>query len=93
MAKTFRRPAGVVLYAALVLFACQHAVLAQDKVAKIEEVLTQAHKYGQFNGAALVAENGRVVYKKGFGMANMEWGPTPKSQTTCPTTAPTPGSG
>lgn len=32
-----------------------------------------AHKYRQFNGAVLVAENGKVVYKGAFGMANIEW--------------------
>ncbi|MEL6824535.1 MAG: serine hydrolase domain-containing protein, partial [Calditrichota bacterium] len=28
---------------------------------------------GQFNGAALVAKDGKVIYEKGFGMANFEW--------------------
>ncbi len=32
-----------------------------------------SHSYGQFNGAVLVSEGGRVVYRKGFGLANMEW--------------------
>lgn len=63
---------------ALVLLLSQHAALGQnggkDHAAKIQEVLALAHKYGQFNGAALVAENGKVVYKGAFGMANMEWG-------------------
>ena len=61
------------LYVAIILFASQHAVLAQDKAAKIQEVLALAHKYRQFNGTALVAENGKVIYKQGFGLANMEW--------------------
>lgn len=30
-------------------------------------------KYGLFTGSVLVAENGKVIYKKGIGMANMEW--------------------
>lgn len=47
--------------------------LAQDKAKKIDELVTTFHKYGQFNGAVLVAENGRVVYQKGFGLANLEW--------------------
>ena len=69
----------VLLYVAIALVVWQPA-LAQngranknDKVAKIQEVLTLAHKYRQFNGTALVAENGKVIYKGGFGMANMEW--------------------
>ncbi len=32
-----------------------------------------AHNYRQFNGSVLVAENGKVIYKKGLGLANMEW--------------------
>jgi len=31
------------------------------------------HKYGQFNGSVLVTDNGKVLYQKGFGLANMEW--------------------
>jgi CubicO group peptidase (beta-lactamase class C family) len=47
--------------------------LAQDKAARIDELLKTYHEFGQFNGAALVAEGGRVVHKKGYGLANMEW--------------------
>jgi CubicO group peptidase (beta-lactamase class C family) len=47
---------------------------SQDRAAKIQHVLELAHKFRQFNGSALVAENGKVIYKGGFGMANMEWG-------------------
>jgi CubicO group peptidase (beta-lactamase class C family) len=46
---------------------------AKDHAAKIQEYLSTAHKYRLFNGSALVAENGKVIYKSGFGMANMEW--------------------
>ena len=62
----------LLLSSVLVVF-LQQAALAQDHAAKIQEVLAVAHKYRQFNGAALVAENGKVVYKGAFGMANMEW--------------------
>jgi CubicO group peptidase (beta-lactamase class C family) len=48
-------------------------IVAQDHAAKIQEVLARAHKYRQFNGSALVAENGKVIYKAAFGAANMEW--------------------
>jgi Beta-lactamase/Tetratricopeptide repeat len=57
---------------AIVLVNCSTA-LAQDHAAKVQEVLALAHKYRQFNGTALVAENGKVIYKGAFGMANMEW--------------------
>lgn len=61
------------LCAAVLLLVSQHAALAQNHAAKIEEALTLAHKYRQFNGTALVAENGKVIYKGAFGLANMEW--------------------
>ena len=61
------------IFTAILLLGCHAAALAQDHAAKIQEVLTLAQKYKQFNGAALVAENGKVVYKGAFGLANMEW--------------------
>jgi CubicO group peptidase (beta-lactamase class C family) len=47
--------------------------LAQDNARKIDDLLKNYYDYGQFNGSVLVAEKGKVVYAKGFGMANMEW--------------------
>ena len=32
------------------------------------------HRYGLFNGSVLVAEQGKTIFKKGYGDANMEWG-------------------
>lgn len=46
---------------------------AQQSVQNIDGLMKQYHDYGQFNGSILVAEKGKVIYKKGFGMANMEW--------------------
>ena len=46
---------------------------AQSKVEKIDELLSRYTEYKQFNGSVLVAENGKVIYKKGHGLANMEW--------------------
>ena len=57
----------------LVLVILTSAALGQDKVSKIDELVKSYHGLGQFNGTVLVAENGRVIYKKGFGYANMEW--------------------
>jgi CubicO group peptidase (beta-lactamase class C family) len=68
--------ARTLILCAIVLFTLQLQGLAQSqsaKAAKIEEVMSLANKYGLFNGSVLVAENGKVIYKKGFGQANMEW--------------------
>lgn len=46
---------------------------AQTKVAQIEELLGVYEAYGKFNGSVLVSDQGKIIYTKGFGMANMEW--------------------
>ncbi len=61
---------------AMILLSLQGHGLAQSqsqKSANIDEVMTLANKYRLFNGSVLVAENGKVIYKKGLGLANMEW--------------------
>jgi len=45
----------------------------QTKAEKIDELMKRYNEYAQFNGSVLVAENGKVIFKKGFGLANMEW--------------------
>lgn len=40
---------------------------------KINDLISRYTDYGKFNGSILVADKGKVIYKKGFGMANMEW--------------------
>lgn len=72
-----RALARAMIVCAMILVALQSPALsqqtAQEKAAKIDEVMTAAQKYRLFNGSALVAENGKVIYKKGLGLANMEW--------------------
>ena len=58
---------------AIVFLIVPHVAVAQDHAAKIRELLALAHKYRQFNGSALVAENGKIIYKGAYGQANMEW--------------------
>lgn len=61
------------ILAVLGLFAIPDSAFAQDKAGKIDELINVYYDYGQFNGSVLVAENGKVIYKKGIGLANMEW--------------------
>ncbi|MGH9967304.1 MAG: serine hydrolase [Pyrinomonadaceae bacterium] len=70
------------LVTSLVIVLTLHAaVFAQNKTqnktptkaAKIDEVLRTARRYRLFNGSALVAEEGKVIFRKGVGLANMEW--------------------
>jgi len=74
MRKRFPGPRFLPLVIAIAwLLAAQASVQAQDKAAKIDELMKVYNSYRQFNGAVLVAENGKVIFKKGYGMANMEW--------------------
>lgn len=45
----------------------------QTKTEQIDKLMNLYSEYEQFNGSILVADAGIVIYKKGFGMANMEW--------------------
>jgi CubicO group peptidase (beta-lactamase class C family) len=51
----------------------QPSAFSQDKASKIDELIEVFHEYGQFNGSVLVSEGGEVIFKKGYGLANMEW--------------------
>ena len=57
------------------LFAVFQTATAQtdERADEIEMLITKYHDYGLFNGSALVAENGEVIFKGGFGDANMSW--------------------
>lgn len=46
---------------------------AQTKSAKLSVIMKAYHNYNMFDGAVLVAENGKIIYKDAFGLANREW--------------------
>jgi len=60
------------LYAALLLFIFTHHVNSQDKVQKIDDLIQKYNSLGQFNGAVLVAEDGKIILSKGYGMQDFE---------------------
>ncbi len=69
-----RRIYLMLLFVLLFSFLFTHDfVIAQTKAQKIDEIMSLYHQYRQFNGTVLVAENGKVIFKKGYGFANMEW--------------------
>jgi CubicO group peptidase (beta-lactamase class C family) len=68
--RTYRR---AFLLSLLVILTFQVSAVAQSKANRIDNLVSLYHKYGQFNGSVLVADNGKVLYQKGFGLANMEW--------------------
>lgn len=50
----------------------QH-MLAQSKNDKLSEIMSTYHRYNMFDGAVLVAENGKIIYMEAYGLANREW--------------------
>lgn len=44
-----------------------------NKADKINELVSLYADYEGFNGTVLVAQEGKIIFKKGFGFANMEW--------------------
>jgi CubicO group peptidase (beta-lactamase class C family) len=57
----------------LISFVAMHAGFAQDKKIKLAEMMKAYHNYNMFDGAVLVAEKGKIIYKDAFGSANREW--------------------
>ena len=53
---------------ALTVFIFQAWSFSQDKVAQIDELMKLYQEYEGFNGTVLVAESGKVIFKKGYGM-------------------------
>lgn len=45
----------------------------RTKLEKIDNLMKVYHDQAKFNGSVLVAEAGKVIYKKGFGLADAEW--------------------
>lgn len=46
---------------------------AAPRPEKLDALVGAYHRLDQFTGSALVAEKGKVVFKKGYGLANREW--------------------
>ncbi len=61
-------------FVAVIAFVATFTVsFAQTKTTQLDDLLNKYTEYGQFNGSVLVADHGKVIYKKGFGLANREW--------------------
>jgi CubicO group peptidase (beta-lactamase class C family) len=64
---------STLLAATVALTALASAASAQMPAARaIDRFMTRAAEYGQFNGAIMVVDGGRIVYERAFGLANME---------------------
>jgi len=50
-----------------------NVTFSQSKADQIDQLISKYAEYGKFNGSVLVSDHGKVIFKKGYGMANMEW--------------------
>ena len=48
-------------------------VFAAERPTNVDALLQRYHELGQFNGAALVVDDGTVVLRKGYGKATLRW--------------------
>jgi CubicO group peptidase (beta-lactamase class C family) len=75
---TMRTHYKAIVFAAVVVLSSMivmpRLVFANSKAQKIDELLNIYHEYNRFNGTVLVAQKGEVIFKKGYGYADIEWG-------------------
>ena len=62
-----------IVFALLILTGTATITYSQTKADKIDKLISTYTEYGKFTGSVLVSENGKVILKKGYGLANMEW--------------------
>ena len=55
------------------LIAKKPTLSTKDKKEALHEICEATARNGYFSGVVLVAENGQVIYRKAFGLANREW--------------------
>ena len=63
----------LLLLSLIVFFSNLDNIVAQNKASELDKLMKQANASGVFNGSILVAENGKVIYRKAFGYANIPW--------------------
>jgi CubicO group peptidase (beta-lactamase class C family) len=73
MIKATRTIIYTVFFLVFIATGAYNVSYGQAKVDKLDKLITAYAEYGKFNGSVLVAEKGKVIYKKGFGLADMEW--------------------
>ena len=57
----------------VVVFISCNILSAQTVAEKIDQLITEYQNDRHFNGSALIADNFKTVFEKGYGFANMEW--------------------
>lgn len=68
-----KRLASLVCATLLAIGPTAAAQSTDSRADEIKSLISKYHDYRLFNGSALVAENGEVIFKGGFGEADMSW--------------------
>ena len=63
----------ITLLTLLLCLAIAISSFAQNKVKQIDALISKYNEYRYFYGSALVADDNKVIFKKGYGLANVEW--------------------
>ena len=66
------RSSKFILLAVIVLLIQTVALAQKNKIALINDFAAAKHKYHNFNGNILVAEKGKIIFKKSFGFADFK---------------------
>ena len=61
------------LFALTIFLSLVLAVRPQDLAQQADELVQAYVKSGDFSGSVLVAKDGKIILKKGYGLANREW--------------------
>jgi len=64
----------VFIFVVVVFFQNNNYGFASNKADKIGSLIRLSAEDGYLNGAVLIAEKGKIIYQKAFGLANLEWG-------------------
>jgi len=73
MSKSNRTSIQTVFLGIFIVAGIFNVSYGQTKVDKLDKLIQAYSEYGKFNGSVLVADKGKIIYKKGFGFADMEW--------------------
>lgn len=63
-----------VVFLILMIGLFSNSMMAQNTEAVMDQIIENVYKPGEPGATVLVAKNGKVVYRKAFGMANLELG-------------------
>ncbi|MFT3912374.1 MAG: beta-lactamase family protein [Ferruginibacter sp.] len=73
MTKLITLKLGRYIFLSCSFLAIYFTLYAQTKTESLGKIMHTYHEYNMFDGAVLVAEEGKIIYQDAFGMANREW--------------------